>query len=88
MATYYKQVEEGVTLSDAKSRFLAMEFRGYIAGLLEGEVYKECAKKKPRDRLTYRAAVIATQDAPNSEKTKFNVRYALTFACDDSIWKK
>lgn len=87
MAMYYRQIQEGKELRDIKSQFLAMEFRGYIAGLLEGEG-KECVKKHSRDEITFRAAVIATQDSFDSEKTKLNVRYALFFACDDSIWKK
>lgn len=87
MATYYRQAQEGKELRDVKSQFLAKEFKGYIAGLLEGEG-KECARKYSRDEITFRAAVIATQDSSGSEKTKFNVRYALFFACDDSIWKK
>lgn len=88
MATYYRQAQEGKELRGIKSQFLAREFRGYIAGLFDMQDNKECARKHSRDEIIFRAAVIATQDSSDNEKTKFNVRYALFLACDDSTWKK
>ncbi len=73
----------------------AMQFRGYIAGLLDsakGKQYQECARRKKLSEIvTNTAIVITSQPLDRSlsyEQVLGTIYFSILFACDDQFFKK
>lgn len=82
----------------AEAALHAMEFKGYVAGILDASTglldpkYRdaklvECARRKPVGDIAYRAAVIITKGPlDRSVPAPFQLGISLYPACDDAIW--
>lgn len=76
-----------------KLAFLAGEFKGYIAGQIDGSqplaVTAECTAHKTISQISVRTAnILAQAPVDRSDTTHIGMWVAIMFACDESKWKK